>query len=91
LENAVSLLSSQDGFAATTAALVAKGQDALIRELATIAAGRKVSPAEGPVRLGQNISIAEPTGLENLAAHYQNSFETGHRAFPYFDDSESRS
>jgi hypothetical protein len=91
LEHGVALLMSQASFAAQTGALVSKGRDELIHELATMARGSKVTSAEGPIRLGSSAIIAEPIGIEGLAAHYRRSFETSHRALPYFGDLEGRS
>lgn len=91
LEHGAALLMSEKAFTTRTAALVSKGPDDLIHDLATIARGRKESTAEGPIRLGPSAGIADPLGIEGLAAHYRYSFETSHQAFPYFGDSEGGS
>jgi hypothetical protein len=88
LEHDIELLTSEEEFAIHTKALVSKGLDKLIHELATLARGHKEPPAEGPIRIGSSTSIAGPIGVEGLAAHYLHSFETSCRAFPYFADFE---
>jgi hypothetical protein len=62
----------------------------MIQELVAMANGRTISPAEGPVRLGSIARLAEKAGVEELAAHYQSSFEMNRRTFPYFEDGGSR-
>jgi hypothetical protein len=90
LEHGVALLMTQEAFATQTAALVSKGQNDLIRDLAVMAHGRKEIPADGPIRLGSSASIAEPIGVDGLAAYYCHSFETSRRVFPYFEGSDGR-
>jgi hypothetical protein len=66
LEHGVALLLSEEAFATQTGALVSKGRDDLIHELATMARGREGTTGEGPIRLGSSASIAEPIGVEGL-------------------------
>ena len=89
LENGIALLMSEEDFTTQTGALVSKGLDDLIHELATMANGRKEPPADGPIRLGPSAGIVDAASVERLAANYSHSFQTNRRAFPYFDDGES--
>ena len=86
IEHALGLATSEDSFQLRVAALIAKGRDALIEELAAIANNRVITPAEGPVRLGSPRRVLETARLEELAAHYRASFETNRRSFPYFEE-----
>jgi hypothetical protein len=85
LERGIALRMSEEAFVTQTATLVSKGTAGLISELTTLTHGRKET-AEGPVKVGSTISVAKPLAVEILAAHYQHSFETSRRAFPYFGD-----
>jgi len=85
LERGIALLMSEEAFVIQTARLVSKGTAELISELTAMTHGRKET-AEGPVKVGSTISLAKPLTVEILAAHYQHSFETSRRAFPYFGD-----
>jgi hypothetical protein len=88
LEHPVSLLMSEDVFATQMRGLVSKGRDDLIHELGTIAHGRRETPADGPMRLGSSVNIADAVDVEGLGAQYRYSFQTNRRVFPYFDDGE---
>jgi hypothetical protein len=90
LEQSLAAVMSEDEFRSQTGAVIAKEQEGLMRELAVMANGRRISPAEGPVRLGSVPRLDEKAGVEELAAHYRSSFETNRRTFPYFEDEGSR-
>lgn len=90
IEHAVDVAISEDSFHLQAAAMIAMGRDALIEELAAIAKGRVIPPADGSVRLGSASRILEAARIEELAAHYRASFETSRRAFPYFEELEDR-
>jgi hypothetical protein len=60
-------------------------------KLAGIASKQKLPHVDGPISLGSIARISEPIGLAALAAHYWNAFESAHRVFPYFAESEERS
>jgi hypothetical protein len=91
IEHSLMLLMSEQALSTQVAALASKSQEDLIQDLANMAAGREEPLADGPIRLGSNSSITESSGIEGLAVHYRNSFETGRRAFPYFGDWGHRS
>jgi hypothetical protein len=76
IEHALGLAMSKDSFQFQVAALIAKGQDALIEELTAIANHKVITSAEGPVRIGSPRRVLETARLEELAAHYRTSFET---------------
>lgn len=86
LERAVADLMSQQLFSKQMQGLALHGHGDLISRLAGMAAGCKVGPAEGPIGLGSRANIAEPAGIQAMAAHYRNSFDSGRRAFPYFTE-----
>jgi hypothetical protein len=90
LEHGVALLMTQEAFATQTGALVSKGPNDLIHDLAVMAHGRKEITADGPIRLGSRASITQPISVDGLAAHYCHSFETNRRVFPYFEGSDGR-
>lgn len=85
LEHGLAILMSEESYSGQVAALVSKGQDELIHDLATMASGRKAETNEGPVKMGLSATIAERASVEGMAAHYRDSFENNRRTFPYFD------
>jgi hypothetical protein len=89
LEQSLAAALVKDEFRSQAAAMIAKDQEGLIQELAVMANGRTISPAEGPVRLGSIPRLAAKAGVEELAAHYRSSFEVNRRTFPYFEDEGS--
>src|SRR5262249_16235743 len=71
LEQSLAAALVEDEFRSQAAAMIAKDHGGLIQELAVMADGRTISPAEGPVRLGSIPRLDEKAGVEELAAHYR--------------------
>lgn len=90
LEQSLATAMLEDAFRFQAEAMIARGQEGLVQELAAIASGRMIAPSDGAIRLGSIVRLAETAGVEELAAHYQSSFETNRRAFPYFEEVEGR-
>jgi hypothetical protein len=88
IEQAIATAMSDASYAPRAASIAVGHSDELIQQLETIAQPGKTEAAEGPVRIGPWASIAKTGSIANLALHYANSFRTGRRAFPYFDDVE---
>lgn len=88
IEQAIATAVSDDSYAPRAAGIVSSSSDELIQELESMARNGKAAAAEGPVRIGPCAGIAKTVSIANLAGHYANSFRTGRRTFPYFDDVE---
>lgn len=88
LERVLSAFSMDDQFCAEASAMLAQPKDDLVRSLSTIANSHKAVAGEGPVSLGLAKRLLEPAALEEMAAHYRTSVETGRRVFPYFESEE---
>jgi len=88
IEQAIATAVSDASYAPRAAGIVSSSSAELIQELESMAQNGKAAAAEGPVRIGPCAGIAKTGSIANLAGHYANSFRTGRRAFPYFDDVE---
>jgi hypothetical protein len=88
IEQAIASAMSDASYAPRAASLAAGHSDEFIQHLETIAQPRKTEAAEGPVRIGPCTGILKMDSIASLAGHYADSFRTGRRAFPYFDDVE---
>jgi hypothetical protein len=88
IEQAIATAMSDASYAPRAASIAAGRSDELIHKLEMMVQPGKTEAAEGPVRIGPCTGIAKMDCIANLAGHYANSFRTGRRAFPYFDDVE---
>jgi hypothetical protein len=88
LEQGAVELMMEDPVCADVLALLRAPQNELLHALKATANSRKMAAAEGPIRLGSPQRLLEPSALEEMAAHYRASIETGGRAFPYFEGRE---
>lgn len=90
MEHVMTSALSEESVHLQATAMMKEGQDGLIKALETSANGRTVRAAEGPVILGRSEHLVKAIGLQELAAHYRDSFKMNRRAFPYFQDTEGR-
>ena len=81
----------EESLGAEIGSLIANGRvDGLIQTLTDASNGRHVVGADGPVNLGSISRVVEKSNVEELAAYYHSSIESGRRVFPYFEDVEIR-
>ena len=78
----------EESFRVKATALMKEQRDDLLCELAKVANSRAVQTAEGPIRLVPAVRLSERSAIEEMAAHYRTSVETGRRVFPYFEEAE---
>lgn len=80
----------EEPFCVEATALVKEQRDDLLCELAKLANLRAVPTTEGPFKLAPAVLLLERSAIEEMAAHYRTSVETGRRVFPYFEEAEDR-
>jgi hypothetical protein len=88
LEHVLIDATTEESFRVEATALVKKQRDDLLCELAKAANSRAAPTAEGPIRLVPAVRLLERSAIEEMAAHYRTSVETGRRVFPYFEEAE---
>jgi hypothetical protein len=84
LEQEISEVMADEHSHAELTALLRKNREAVLKELSGMAEGRVLRPVEGPLSIGSGEHLLEASAIQEMAAYYRVSLETGRRAFPYF-------